>query len=96
MVYTHFEPRNTNGSPWTWVRKPLFRSLKSVSRPGSRTCSEVNIMRGITEQKHIKYIKVVFKVLTNGLYTFGTQKYEWITLDMGSKTSFPKFSAMLI
>ena len=90
MVYTHFEPRNTNGSPWTWVRKPLFRSLKSVSIPGSRTCSEANIMRGIEEYKDKKYIKVIFKVLTNGLHTFRTQKYEWIALDMGSKTSFPK------
>ena len=63
---------------------------------GSRTCSEANIMRGIEEYKDKKYIKVIFNVLTKGLYTFRTQKYEWITLDMGSKTSFPKFSAMLI
>ena len=52
MVYTHFEPRNTNGWPWTWVRKPLFRSLKSVSR----TCSQANIMRGIVLCKHKNYI----------------------------------------
>ena len=30
MIYTHLEPKNTNGSHWTWVRKPLFRSFKSV------------------------------------------------------------------
>ena len=47
-------------------------------------------MRGIEEYKDKKYIKVIFKVLTNGLHTFRTQKYEWIALDMGSKTSFPK------
>ena len=47
-------------------------------------------MRGIVLYKHKKYIELIFKVLTNGLHTFWTQKYEWMALDMGSKTAFPK------
>ena len=69
MVYIHLEPRNTNGSPWTWVRKPLFRSLKSVTKSRSRTCSQANIMRGITLYKHKKYTELIFKALTNDLHT---------------------------
>ena len=47
-------------------------------------------MRGITLYKHEKYIELISKVLTNDLHTSWTQKYDWITLYVGSKTAFPK------
>ena len=47
-------------------------------------------MRGNVQHKHKKYMEVIFKVLTDDLHTSWTQKYEWIALDMGSKTAFPK------